>query len=116
MQRVLYQLTELGTVWKGVLPASVYAASLGRLLDSVALEMVYRVEAVEDIAELTGPHLQVTRRAVQQRGLRAAPNVSLCVCVCVHPSDAAGASGCVIVQMPRQPFHRQRANCCLVCA
>jgi hypothetical protein len=83
MQRVLYQLTELGTVWKGVLPASVYAASLGRLLDSVALEMVYRVEAVEDIAELTGPHLQVTRRAVQRRGLRAAPNVSLCVCVCV---------------------------------
>ncbi|KAK2561588.1 Centromere/kinetochore protein zw10-like protein [Acropora cervicornis] len=55
MKQILHLLTNLGKVWKGILPINIYCQSLGALFDDVIQYIAWEVLQLEDICTVV-PH------------------------------------------------------------
>jgi centromere/kinetochore protein ZW10 len=70
VRQCLRQLELLQTVWKDVLPATVYCKVLGCLLNVLVEELITRVTTVEDIPATTAVHLVTVFGVVTDRAPR----------------------------------------------
>ncbi|PSN39911.1 hypothetical protein C0J52_07953 [Blattella germanica] len=67
VRQCLRQLELLHTVWKNVLPYTVYKKSIGCLLNALVEELIIRVTTVEDIPAATAVHLVTVFGIVSDR-------------------------------------------------
>lgn len=68
MKQILHLLTNLGKVWKGILPINIYCQSLGALFDDVIQYIAWEVLQLEDISADEADHLPSLLSILVQRG------------------------------------------------
>ena len=57
LKKILFEFTQLGSLWRNVLPTSLYHGILGELVDIILLLMIQRVQSLKHIATETSHRL-----------------------------------------------------------